>query len=998
MSTPDIATAFAVTPSDPSYKELPERPPLSRPLSEISANELRRRSNRSSVHSVPKKDKGSRPGSEIREKEDMQQTGDMAAGKRVSSGVALPQTITVNLSEYAKSQPSPSTASATGSVGRPASMSSLGPVIAPSSSTSIKQAPELPKRQSYGRTVSGASLKLSKIEQPDGSSGDRHEKHQSAILMAQRSSLRPTSVASYAEVAKSSPTSGPEPHSLSTSAIIPPKPPTKSKPSWLKRSAAGAGLRAKTKSPPSNDNDSPGSTTKPLPPILPPRKSKSKSRITESASIADLRSHSIETDGASSMAPPDRSSYAFVASSASTLPPLPPRDTTGNNIKGRIAAWTAAAQSNSGFSRSESSQSLASQATGTSQYRIPSSASRVFGHAGSAVQKGWAGLRSKGMTSSMSISGMSSLTSSSSRREPSRNSPLGGKRNRGSSDNQEIQGGPIFSGEMIKRPAEGGGGKVFGREIVDAGKEWGVVDAGFEVPGQSEWEMKRRKCLPAVVIRSCDYLHIWGPKEEGIFRISGQSSHVAALKRLFDSGADIDLTECHPRDLDPHAVAGLFKLYLRELPSPLLTHALVPKFEKATRKKEEAAKRSSAVDSVGDEEFDALLRQLPQAHWFLLAEIIHLLDLIPKHADINRMTLNALTLSLGPSLNIPGVVINELLERRETLFKDPPPPSTIDAAHDLISFSDIDILPVVSPSAKSSIFSTMDSPYSHKADDSTAVQDGSTKRKPPKLPSRPSITKLFTSSHVSLPRQKSVDTLASVPNTAPPRVDVAVSPTSPLPNFQAKSKTQSPDTTPTREGASKPGTLAATYSSVASAPPSVPIATASSPGSMEPAEEVHYPAGTVEERARLFSTPTPIADRFINNQSSFPLLRASGNSTGSSATLRSASASLILPSGTSRPGSASSATSVTNPASVIRRGPPVFFQSAGVERDRHAPGHMRSMSAIPSGVESASVTSGGAGTKRKDEMINEDGEDGRGKRLSAGPGVLDGLMRGEAIA
>ncbi|ADV20787.1 rho GTPase activator [Cryptococcus gattii E566] len=907
MSTPDIATAFPVTPSDPSYKELPERPPLSRPLSEISANELRRRSNRSSVHSAPKKDKGSRPGSEVREKEDMQQTGGMAAGKRVSSGVALPQTITVNLSEYAKPQPSPSTASATGSVARPASMSSLGPVIAPSSSTSIKQAPELPKRQSYGRTVSGASLKLSKIEQPDESSGDRHEKHQSAVLMAQRSSLRPTSVASYAEVAKLSPTSGPEPHSLSPSAIIPPKPPTKSKPSWLKRSAAGAGLRAKTKSPPSNDEDSQGSTTKPLPPILPPRKGKSKSRITDSASMADLRSHSSETDRTSSMAPPDRSSYAFVASSASNPPPLPPRDTTGSNIKGRIAAWTAAAQSS------------------------------------------------------------------------------------------KVQGGPVFSREMIKRPAEGGGGKVFGREIVDAGKEWGVVDAGFEVPGQSEWEMKRRKCLPAVVIRSCDYLHIWGPKEEGIFRISGQSSHVAALKRLFDSGADIDLTECHPRDLDPHAVAGLFKLYLRELPSPLLTHALVPKFEKAIGKKEEAAKRSSVVDSVGDEEFDALLRQLPQAHWFLLAEIIHLLDLIPKHADINRMTLNALTLSLGPSLNIPGVVISELLERRETLFKDPPPPSTIDTAHDLISFSDIDIPPVVSPSAKSSIFSTIDSPYSHKADDSTAVQDGSTKRKPPKLPSRPSITKLFTSSHVSLPRQKSVDTLASVPDTAPPRVDVAVSPTSPLPNFQSRSKTQSPDTTPTREGASKPGPLVATYSSVASAPPSVPIATASSPGSMEPAEEVHYPIGTVEERARLFSTPTPIADRFISNQSFFPSLRASGNSTGSSATMRSASASLILPSGASRPGSASSATSVTNPASVIRRGPPVFFQSAGVERDRHAPGHVR-MSAIPSGVESASVTSGGAGTKRKDEMINEDGEDGRGKRLSAGPGVLDGLMRGEAIA
>lgn len=57
------------------------------------------------------------------------------------------------------------------------------------------------------------------------------------------------------------------------------------------------------------------------------------------------------------------------------------------------------------------------------------------------------------------------------------------------------------------------------------------------------------------------------------------------------------------------------------VPSPLLTHALVPKFEKAIGKKEGAAKRSSVVDNVGVEEFDALLRQLPQAHWFLLAEI-----------------------------------------------------------------------------------------------------------------------------------------------------------------------------------------------------------------------------------------------------------------------------------------------------------------------------------------------------------------------------------------
>ena len=59
-------------------------------------------------------------------------------------------------------------------------------------------------------------------------------------------------------------------------------------------------------------------------------------------------------------------------------------------------------------------------------------------------------------------------------------------------------------------------------------------------------------------------MEIWGPKEEGIFRISGRTSHLSRLRKEFDTGADLDLTRCHPADLDPHAVSGIFKTYLRE--------------------------------------------------------------------------------------------------------------------------------------------------------------------------------------------------------------------------------------------------------------------------------------------------------------------------------------------------------------------------------------------------------------------------------------------------
>lgn len=66
------------------------------------------------------------------------------------------------------------------------------------------------------------------------------------------------------------------------------------------------------------------------------------------------------------------------------------------------------------------------------------------------------------------------------------------------------------------------------------------------------------------MIHMLTLVEIWGPKEEGIFRISGRTSHLSRLRKEFDAGADIDLKECHPADLDPHAVAGIFKSYLRE--------------------------------------------------------------------------------------------------------------------------------------------------------------------------------------------------------------------------------------------------------------------------------------------------------------------------------------------------------------------------------------------------------------------------------------------------
>lgn len=81
-------------------------------------------------------------------------------------------------------------------------------------------------------------------------------------------------------------------------------------------------------------------------------------------------------------------------------------------------------------------------------------------------------------------------------------------------------------------------------------------------------------CLPAVVFRCLEYLKAhdaWS--EEGIFRLSGSSVVIKGLRDRFNNEGDFDFL-ADDNYYDVHAVAGLLKFYLRELPSSVLTREL----------------------------------------------------------------------------------------------------------------------------------------------------------------------------------------------------------------------------------------------------------------------------------------------------------------------------------------------------------------------------------------------------------------------------------------
>jgi RalA-binding protein 1 len=133
--------------------------------------------------------------------------------------------------------------------------------------------------------------------------------------------------------------------------------------------------------------------------------------------------------------------------------------------------------------------------------------------------------------------------------------------------------------------------------------------------------------LPAVVYRCIEYLEARDAiLEEGIFRLSGSQNVIKALRERFNNEIDIRLLD--GEYYDPHAVASLLKLYLRELPASVLTRELHLDFLKVLDV-EDKDKRVAA--------FNVLVHRLPRANAELLSNLCSYLADIANRADVNKM-------------------------------------------------------------------------------------------------------------------------------------------------------------------------------------------------------------------------------------------------------------------------------------------------------------------------------------------------------------------------
>ncbi|KAE9416980.1 hypothetical protein Angca_003591, partial [Angiostrongylus cantonensis] len=158
----------------------------------------------------------------------------------------------------------------------------------------------------------------------------------------------------------------------------------------------------------------------------------------------------------------------------------------------------------------------------------------------------------------------------------------------------------------------------------------GSLDEYAEVTGEA---------IPLVVVSAINYLSRYSLRNQGLFRVSGSQSEINRFKEAYERGDDAfaELTD----GSESNSVAGVLKLYLRELREPLFPIFLFDQFT-------DCAKADCPQDFV--RRARELILKLPISHILLLRFLFSFLSHLCEFADENMMEPHNMAICFGPTL------------------------------------------------------------------------------------------------------------------------------------------------------------------------------------------------------------------------------------------------------------------------------------------------------------------------------------------------------------
>ncbi|KAF2068734.1 hypothetical protein CYY_009944 [Polysphondylium violaceum] len=136
--------------------------------------------------------------------------------------------------------------------------------------------------------------------------------------------------------------------------------------------------------------------------------------------------------------------------------------------------------------------------------------------------------------------------------------------------------------------------------------------------------------VPSFLARIVDYLYDNGCSEEGIFRLSANQKALDQGREEIETGIELDYSE-----MDIHAVAGILKLWVRNLPEPLLTWKYFDQFTQLADI-DSKAQRYPLIKSI--------LEKLPNDNKFCVYYLMKLLTKVSDNSAVNKMTPNNISI------------------------------------------------------------------------------------------------------------------------------------------------------------------------------------------------------------------------------------------------------------------------------------------------------------------------------------------------------------------
>ncbi|XP_029888460.1 rho GTPase-activating protein 29 isoform X6 [Aquila chrysaetos chrysaetos] len=170
--------------------------------------------------------------------------------------------------------------------------------------------------------------------------------------------------------------------------------------------------------------------------------------------------------------------------------------------------------------------------------------------------------------------------------------------------------------------------------------------------------------IPFIIKKCTSEIESRALNVKGIYRVNGAKSRVEKLCQAFENGKDlVELSELYAHD-----ISNVLKLYLRQLPEPLILFRLYNEFiglakESQTVNEELDAKQASPKSKTRQSncielnriiiKMKDLLKQLPVPNYNTLQYLIGHLHRVTEQSDENKMSASNLGIIFGPTLIRP---------------------------------------------------------------------------------------------------------------------------------------------------------------------------------------------------------------------------------------------------------------------------------------------------------------------------------------------------------